>query len=187
MRKKIIKGHCRSKFCYKLTSHITDEQACLIEPMGVAHNVLERIDVQGKELLVIGCGPGMSQLIKSLSFADEFFMLTFNILVGLLTCSVGKALGASRVIAVDVKSECLDLAVKMGADIAVNPTKVSLGDEIMKMTNQNGVQRIVEASGHAPTLSQCLKWLRKGGKLGIVGIPKGEVKFENPLPGILKI
>ena len=53
----------------------------------------------------------------------------------------------------------------------------------LKLTNQNGVQRIVEASGHAPTLSQCLKWLRKGGKLGIVGIPKGEVKFENPLPG----
>lgn len=113
-------------------------------------------------------------------------MLTFNILVGLLTCSVGKALGASRVIAVDVKSECLDLAVKMGADITVNPTQVSLGDEIMKLTNQNGVQRIVEASGHAPTLSQCLKWLRKGGKLGIVGIPKGEVKFENPLPGFKK-
>jgi len=112
-------------------------------------------------------------------------MLTFNILVGLLTCSVGKALGASRVIAVDVKSECLDLAVKMGADITVNPAKVPLGDEIMKLTNQNGIQRIVEASGHAQTLSQCLKWLRKGGKLGIVGIPKGEVKFENPLPGIL--
>ena len=48
----------RSKFCYKLTSHITDEQACLIEPMGVAHNVLERIDVDGKDLVVIGCGPG---------------------------------------------------------------------------------------------------------------------------------
>ena len=103
-----------------------------------------------------------------------------------MTCSVGKALGASRVIAVDVKSECLDLAVKMGADITVNPTKVPLGDEIMKLTNQNGIQRIVEASGHAPTLSQCLKWLRKGGKLGIVGIPKGEVKIENPLPGSSK-
>ena len=51
----------RSKFCYKLTSHITDEQACLIEPMGVAHNILERIGVEGKELLVIGCGPGTSQ------------------------------------------------------------------------------------------------------------------------------
>lgn len=151
--------------------------------MGVAHNVLERIGVEGKELLVIGCGPGSSQG-SGTKFPRE--MLKLNILVGLLTCSVGKALGASRVIAVDVKSECLDLAVKMGADITVNPTKVRLGDEIMKLTNQNGVQRIVEASGHAPTLSQCLKWLRKGGKLGIVGIPKGEVKFENPLPGIPK-
>ena len=38
-----------------------------MEPMGVAHNVLERIDVNGKEVLVIGCGP-----------------------VGLLCCSVAK-------------------------------------------------------------------------------------------------
>ena len=49
-----------------MTSHITDEQACLIEPMGVAHNVLERIGVEGKELLVIGCGPGESSIVRGL-------------------------------------------------------------------------------------------------------------------------
>ena len=38
--------------------------------MGVAHNILERIDVRGKEVLVIGCGP-----------------------VGLLCCSVAKVSG----------------------------------------------------------------------------------------------
>ena len=54
----LTKNNFRSKFCYKLTTHITDEQACLIEPMGVAHNVLERIGVDGKDLVVIGCGPG---------------------------------------------------------------------------------------------------------------------------------
>ena len=53
-----------------MTSNITDEQACLIEPMGVAHNVLERIGVQGKELLVIGCGPGKS-LMESKGFAGD--------------------------------------------------------------------------------------------------------------------
>ena len=34
-----------------------ESSACLMEPMGVAHNILERIDVKGKEVLVIGCGP----------------------------------------------------------------------------------------------------------------------------------
>ena len=44
-----------------------------MEPMGVAHNILERIDVNGKEVLVIGCGP-----------------------VGLLCCSVAKVIRGSQ-------------------------------------------------------------------------------------------
>ena len=37
-----------SKYLYPITTDISDEQACLIEPMGVAHNIIERIDVQNK-------------------------------------------------------------------------------------------------------------------------------------------
>ena len=29
----------------------------------------------------------------------------------------------------------------------------------------------------------CFSWLRKGGKIGIVGIPKDSVQIKNPLPG----
>ena len=47
----------RFQYLYPINSDITDEQACLIEPMGVAHNIIERIDVKGKSCLVIGCGP----------------------------------------------------------------------------------------------------------------------------------
>ena len=46
-----------------------------MEPMGVAHNILERIDVNGKEVLVIGCGP-----------------------VGLLCCSVAKVNRGSQLL-----------------------------------------------------------------------------------------
>ena len=87
----------------------------------------------------------------------------------------GKALGASCVFAADIIDSKLSLAKNMGADVVINSAKTSLGDEVMKQTNGAGIERICEASGHAPTLSQSLKWLRKGGKLGIVGIPKGQV------------
>ncbi len=45
----------------------------LLEPMGVAHNGIERLDVQGEDVLVIGCGP-----------------------VGLLGISIIKAMGSAR-------------------------------------------------------------------------------------------
>ena len=71
----------------------------------------------------------------------------------------------------------------MGATKTLNVRNVDLGSEIMKITSGNGIERICEASGHAPTLNASFKWLRKGGKMGIVGLPKDTVKFDNPLTG----
>ena len=136
-------------------------KACLIEPMGVAHNIIERIDVANKNILVIGCGP-----------------------VGLFCISNARALGAKSIIAADMFPDKLDLAKQMGASVTINVRNSDLGEEIMKITNQNGIERICEASGHAATLNKSFKWLRKGGKMGIVGLPKDNVVFENPLPGI---
>ena len=96
---------------------------------------------------------------------------------------MAKALGAKRVIAADLFQEKLDLARKMGADVAINVREVNLGEKVMELTSGNGIERICEASGHAPTLNASFKWLRKGGKMGIVGLPKDTVKLDNPLPG----
>ena len=49
------------------------EEITLLEPLGVAHNGIERLDVIGEDVLVIGCGP-----------------------VGLLAQSLAKAMGAKR-------------------------------------------------------------------------------------------
>ena len=111
-------------------------------------------------MLVIGCGP-----------------------VGLLSIACAKALGADRVIAADLFENKLKLAVEMGADETINCKNDSLAESIMKMTSGRGIERICEASGHSKTLGDCFSWLRKGGKIGIVGIPKDPVEIKNPLPG----
>ena len=64
-------------------------------------------------------------------------------------------------------------------------TKADLHETIMKATNGDGIARVCEISGHAPTLAKCLKYLRKGGKLGLVGLPKSAVTFEDPLPDLI--
>ena len=96
-----------------------------------------------------------------------------------------KALGARQVIAADIVEAKLKLAREMGADGGINSASDDLGKVIMQLTNGNGVERVCEASGHAPTLNQSFKWLRKGGKVGIVGIPKGSVQFDNPLTDLV--
>ena len=52
---------------------LAPEQAVLLEPMGVAHNAIERLEVENEDVLVIGCGA-----------------------VGLLGISIAQALGAGR-------------------------------------------------------------------------------------------
>ena len=69
--------------------------------------------------------------------------------------------------------------------LVIDVTKADLHETIMKATNGDGIARICEISGHAPTLAKCLKYLRKGGKLGLVGLPKSAVTFEDPLPDLI--
>lgn len=46
------------RYCYKLQhDSTTDTEAVLLEPMGVAHNAVERLKVNNEDVLVIGCGP----------------------------------------------------------------------------------------------------------------------------------
>ncbi|XP_076822977.1 L-threonine 3-dehydrogenase-like isoform X1 [Clavelina lepadiformis] len=153
------------KYCYRLQYGISDVAAVLLEPMGVAHNAIERLEVDGEAVLVIGCGP-----------------------VGLFAVSCAKALGATKVFAVDVLEERLDLARKMGANETFNSKEggsQKVKEEIMKITSGVGIGRICEASGAASMLNGCFSYLRKGGRITLVGLPKKPLHVENVLQDIL--
>ncbi|XP_039273046.2 L-threonine 3-dehydrogenase-like [Styela clava] len=151
------------KYCYKLQHNITDNEAVLLEPMGVAHNGIERLDVSGEEVLVIGCGA-----------------------VGLFAIACAKALGATRVIAADIVPDRLIRASKMGADVVINSKDVKdFKDKIMELTDGNGIDRICEASGSAFMLNRCFSYLRKGGKVVLIGLVKEPFHVENPIQDIV--
>ena len=67
--------------------------------------------------------------------------------MGLLAISVAKALGAKRVTAVDIVQKKLDLAKKMGAEILLNSTEADMDEEVNRLTDGDGFDRICEASG----------------------------------------
>ena len=104
----------------------------------MAHNGVSRIGVEGQEVLIIGAGA-----------------------IGLLASSVAKALGATRVLIADINAERLQLASKMGADVTINCKEVDLHQEVMRLTGNNGVPRLVEASGASLLVNTCFKLLQK--------------------------
>ena len=153
-----------AKYCYKLAYNISDNDAALLEPMGVAHNAIERLEVENEDVIVIGCGP-----------------------VGLFAVACAKALGAKHILAADILPGRLELAKTMGADIVINSIdgSESVKKEVMKFTKGVGIGRICEASGAVSMLNGCFSYLRKGGRISILGLPKQPLHVENVLQDIV--
>merc|ERR1712045_588596 len=60
-----------------------------------------------------------------------------------------------------------------------------LKEEVMKLTDGNGIARLVEASGFPPVVNSCFSMLRKGAHLVLIGLPKQPIHIENPLPDVI--
>jgi len=152
----------KARYCYQLKTNISFLDAVLLEPMGVAHNGVSRIGVENQEVLIIGAGA-----------------------IGLLATAVSKALGASKVMIADINSERLQLAKEMGADVLINCKEVNLQQEVMRLTNGDGVPRLVEASGASPLVNTCFKMLQKGAHLVFIGLHRQPLVVDDFLNDIV--
>lgn len=111
---------------------------------------------EGASVLVYGCGP-----------------------MGLGSIRVMKALGAARIVAVDGLDDRLKMAVnKMGADQAINFTKVDLAETL----NGEKFDFVYDAVGSISILECGSHFLKPGGKvcgLGVVGVGKDLLNIHN--------
>ena len=127
-----------AKYCWKLNA-IMDlyhdetkvyEAGALVEPTCVAYNGIFECAggfKPGCYVAVYGAGP-----------------------IGLAAIALSKAAGAAKIMAFEVSPQRRQLALTVGADFAFDPRQVSAGDQIMELTNGEGVDMSVEAAG-APT------------------------------------
>lgn len=85
--------------------------------------------------------------------------------IGLSALMATKLYDCRQVIAVDISEDKLALAKKLGADICLNPKKVSIESEILKLTNDSGLDYSIEASGLCSTIELAFSLVKKGGGL----------------------
>lgn len=99
----------------------------LVEPTSVAYNaVIERGGGirPGDRVAILGAGP-----------------------VGIAACSILKRAGASMVIISETQQERADLALQLGADVHINPTKEDFADRVLELTDSMGANLFMEATG----------------------------------------
>lgn len=97
--------------------------------------------------------------------------------IGLCATAGAKLMGASTIIVVDKLPERLAMARRLGADHAVDFSRVDPVEEILRLTDGRGVDIAIEALGTQATFESCLRVLRPGGTLSSLGVYSSDLKI----------
>lgn len=119
----------------------------LQEPMGNAVHAAFVEPLEGRSVLVTGCGP-----------------------IGLCAVGIAHAAGASLVVATDTEPYRLELAQQMGADLALDARDPLTVERIRTATGDDGVEVVLEMSGSPAALDQALRAVTRGGRISLLGI-----------------
>lgn len=131
------------------------EIASIMEPMGNAVHTVLSGEIAGKSVAVVGCGP-----------------------IGLMAVAISKKSGASRVIALDVNDYRLELAEAMGATDIICSHRGNPIQEVLGITRGEGVEVVLEMSGHPIAIQQALEMLTPGGRISILSLPTRPIPID---------
>ena len=90
-------------------------------------------------------------------------------LLGLLAGQLARIAGAYPVIVSDCSPERRELALKLGADYALDPMDPGYIQKVMELTGQKGVETVVEVTGNINALQQCLECVAFNGRISLLG------------------
>lgn len=140
---------------WKLDPRIPRDFGSLYDPFGNAVHTVLSGPIAGQTVAVTGCGP-----------------------IGLFSIAVAKACGASRIIAIEPNPKRRELARQMGAHVLLDPATDNVEARVLEATAGNGVDVLLEMSGHPAAIKQGFRILRMGGRASLLGIPARPVELD---------
>ena len=136
---------------YPIPTHIDDDTAAVLDPLGNAVHTTLSFDLVGEDVLITGAGP-----------------------IGLMAIPVAQRTGARHVVISDVNETRLALAREMGATRAVNVAEESISDVMGDLGMQEGFDVGLEMSGAPTGLQSMIDVMNHGGRIALLGlVPDG--------------
>ncbi len=129
--------------------------ASIFDPLGNAVHTALSFDVLGEDVLITGAGP-----------------------IGLMAAAVVRHAGARYVVITDVNETRLELARRMGVDVALDVTRGSIADVQKQLDMHEGFDVGLEMSGNPSAFRDLLANMCHGGKIAMLGIPSEEIAID---------
>jgi threonine 3-dehydrogenase len=134
---------------------IDREVAAIFDPFGNAVHTALAFPVLGEDVLVVGAGP-----------------------IGLMAAAVVRHAGARYVVVSEPNAFRREIAMRMGATLAVDPRERRLEDVQAELGMVEGFDVVLEMSGNPGALRDALANMAHGGGMAILGIPTEAVALD---------
>ena len=129
--------------------------AAIFDPFGNASHTALSFPLVGEDVLITGAGP-----------------------IGLMAARVARHAGARFIAITDVVDGRLDLARKMGVDVAINVGTDSIESAQRRLGMREGFDVGLEMSGHPSALTAMVSNLTHGGRIAALGLPNQPISID---------
>jgi threonine 3-dehydrogenase len=134
---------------------MSEEIAAIFDPFGNAVHTALTFPVLGEDVLITGAGP-----------------------IGLMTIPIVRHAGARHVVVTDLNPFRLELARRMGATLAIDPTKTPVTEAQKQLGMQEGFDVGLEMSGSRAGFVEMIENMCHGGKIAMLGIPARPMEID---------
>jgi threonine 3-dehydrogenase len=125
--------------------------AAIFDPFGNAVHTALSFPLVGEDVLITGAGP-----------------------IGVMACAVARHAGARNIVVTDISEPRLELARKVGADLAVDVSRTTITQAQGELGLKEGFDVGLEMSGQPSALREMVTNMTHGGRIAMLGLPSGE-------------
>ena len=136
-------------------SGVDPEVAAIFDPFGNAVHTALAFPILGEDVLISGAGP-----------------------IGLMATAVARHAGARHIVVSEPNAFRRELAIRMGATMAIDPRERALRDVFDDLDMVEGFDVAMEMSGNARALRDAIGSMAHGGGVAILGLPTEEISLD---------
>ena len=134
---------------------VDPDLGAIFDPFGNAVHTALSFPLVGEDVLITGAGP-----------------------IGLMAAAIARHVGARYVVITDVSEPRLELARRLGVDVALNVTTGTIADTQKQLGMVEGFDVALEMSGHPSALPDAIGNLNHGGRIAMLGLPSAPVEID---------